>query len=168
MLKIGKIVNTHGIKGEVKVKRITDFEERFAVGNTIYVEKGQNEVEPLTISHHRLHKNMDLLQFESYDNINDIEHIKGSDLYIKKEQLTALNEGEYYYYEIIGCLVETVDGELLGEIDHILAPGANDVWVVKSADRKEILIPYIDDIVKSVDVPAKKVIIDPMEGLLDG
>lgn len=168
MLKIGKIVNTHGIKGEVKVKRITDFEERFAVGNTIYVEKGQDEYDALIISHHRLHKNMDLLQFESYDNINDIEHMKGSVLYIKKEQLTELNEGEYYYYEIIGCMVETLDGELIGEIDHILAPGANDVWVVKTAQGKEILIPYIDHVVKNVDISAKKVIIDPMEGLLDG
>jgi len=168
MLKIGKIVNTHGIKGEVKVKRITDFAERFAVGNNVYDKKGQNEFDPLIISHHRLHKNMDLLQFESYDNINDVEHMKGSVLYIKKDQLTELNEGEYYYYEIIGCIVETAEGELVGEIDHILAPGANDVWVVKSPQGKEILIPYIDDIVKSVDVSAKKVIIDPMEGLLDG
>lgn len=166
MLKIGKIVNTHGIKGEVKIKRITDFAERFAVGNTVYIEI-ENEYKALKIAQHRMHKNMDLVQFEGYDNINDVEGMKTAFLYIKKEQLTSLDEGEYYYYEIIGCTVETHTGEIVGVIDHILAPGANDVWVVKTANRKEILIPYIDSIVKSVDVEAKKVIIEPMEGLLE-
>lgn|SRR5690625_646581 len=166
MFVVGKIINTHGIKGEVKVKRITDFEERFQVGETVYIEIDKEEL-PLTIDGYRKHKNNDLLHFEGYNSINDVEHFKGISLYIKEAQLTELEENEFYYHEIIGCTVETTTGEFIGVIDHILSPGANDVWVVKNEAGKEMLIPYIEQVVKEVHVNDKKVIIELMEGLLD-
>ncbi|WP_182199136.1 ribosome maturation factor RimM [Paraliobacillus salinarum] len=168
LFNVGKIVNTHGIKGEVKVVRITDFEERFEKGNILYlIDKSKSEPIPLTIKHHRQHKQFDLLQFESYDSINDVEPFKECLLTVKEEQLQTLDEGAYYYHEIIGCKVYTLDNELLGEIKEILSPGANDVWVVKCPNKKDLLIPYIDDVVRTVDVKEKKVIIELMEGLLD-
>ncbi|WP_042223791.1 ribosome maturation factor RimM [Oceanobacillus manasiensis] len=167
MYNIGKIVNTHGIRGEVKVVRISDFEERFAVGNQVFVVKDKAEPVALTIAAHRIHKGFDLLQFEDYANINDVEHFKGSYLKISEEQLTELDSDEYYYHEIIGCDVVTASGESLGVIKEILSPGANDVWVVKRPKEKDLLIPYIDDVVKEVSIQDKKVVIEPMEGLLD-
>lgn len=163
---VGKIINTHGICGEVRVIRITDFDDRFDVGNTLYVEYN-NDLIPLTIEGHRKHKQYDLLHFQGYDRIEDVERFKNTYLKINEEQLTELNEGEFYYHEIIGCEMVTTNGKLVGNIDHILSPGANDVWVVKQDDGKELLIPYIKDIVKQVNVEEKKVIIEPMEGLLD-
>ncbi|WP_405102235.1 ribosome maturation factor RimM [Oceanobacillus sp. FSL H7-0719] len=166
MFNIGKIVNTHGIRGEVKVKRISDFEERFTSGEKVYLET-ETELIPLTIAAHRVHKGFDLIQFEEFNNINDVEKYKGMMLQIKETQLTELTEHEFYYYEIIGCEVFTLDGEIVGKVKEILAPGANDVWVVQRKGKKDALIPYIGQVVKEIDVQNKKVRIEPMEGLLD-
>lgn len=167
MFNAGKIVNTHGIRGEVKVLRISDFEERFAVGKQIFLVKENGQSIPLTIDERRTHKGFDLLHFEGYANINDVEPFKGCQLKITENQLTDLNKDEFYYHEIIGCEVYTTAAEKLGEIIEILSPGANDVWVVKQTKGKDLLIPYIKDIVKDVDISGKKVVIEPMEGLLD-
>ncbi|UFU01004.1 ribosome maturation factor RimM [Radiobacillus kanasensis] len=168
LYNVGKIVNTHGIRGEVKVVRITDFEERFEKGETLYwVSSEGGEPIPLTIDGHRIHKQFDLLHFKSYDSINDVERFKNGMLKIEESQLTPLEEGEYYYHQIIGCEVETVEGEFLGKIKEILSPGANDVWVIQRPKQKDLLIPYIEEIVVDINVEEKKVKIDPMEGLLD-
>ncbi|MCT2534500.1 ribosome maturation factor RimM [Aquibacillus koreensis] len=168
LYNVGKIVNTHGIKGEVKVIRITDFEERFQKGQQLFfVGKGSNEVIALTVAAHRKHKNFDLLQFESYNSINEVEPFKEGMLKVHHDQMEPLDEGNYYYHEIIGCKVVTQDGDELGVIKEILAPGANDVWVVKRDNQKDLLVPYIEDIVKSVNVKEKMIVIEPMEGLLE-
>ncbi|MDO6449662.1 ribosome maturation factor RimM [Oceanobacillus profundus] len=166
MFNVGKIVNTHGIRGEVKVLRISDFEERFAPGEKLFVVKDEQSIE-LEITAHRMHKGFDLLQFEGYTNINDVETFKGCKLKISEAQLTELQQDEYYYHEIIGCEVFTTAGENIGKIKEILSPGANDVWVVKQQAGKDILIPYIDDVVTEVDVANKKIVVELMEGLLD-
>lgn len=167
MYNVGFIVNTHGLKGEVKVKQITDFIERFNVGNKVYIEGEDGSYESLQIDSCRQQKQMLILHFKEYNSLETVEWMKGKKLLIKKEQQTPLPEGEYYYHEIIGCTVFSTDGEEIGIIDHILAPGANDVWVAYDQNDKEILIPYIDDVVKEVDVAKKKIIIEVMEGLID-
>jgi 16S rRNA processing protein RimM len=167
MFNVGKVINTHGIRGEVKVLRISDFDDRFQIGGIVYLDKNNGELLKLVIDGHRIHKGYDLLQFEGYHNINDVESFKGFNLKISEEQLTELDENEFYYYEIIGCEVHTTDNQYLGKIKEVLSPGANDVWVVKQPKGKDILIPYIEEVVKSVDIEAKNVMIEPMEGLLD-
>src|SRR5690625_337730 len=167
MFNIGKIVNTHGIHGEVKVVRITDFEERFEPGNTVYAAGKSDPLIQLTIESHRHHKGFDLLRFQNYNTINDIEHLKGLNLKIEESQLTELEENEYYYHEIIGCEVYTVNDEKIGFVKEILSPGANDVWVVKQPQGKDVLIPFIEEIVKEIHIKTQKIIIEPMEGLLD-
>lgn len=167
MFNTGKIINTHGIKGEVKVLRITDFEERFATGNVLYLEKENEQPIALEIAAHRIHKGYDLIQFKGCDAINDVEHFKGGYLKITEQQLTDLDENEFYYHEIIGCEVYTCNDEKVGVISEILSPGANDVWVVKREKEKDVLIPYIEDVVKQVDTSDNKVVIEPMEGLFD-
>ncbi|WP_445488772.1 ribosome maturation factor RimM [Niallia sp. 03133] len=165
---VGKVVNTHGIKGEIRVISRTDFpEERYKVGNPIYFFQSDKAVPmQLTIKSHRVHKNFNLLTFEGYDNVNNIEFMKGGLLKVPESFLGELPENEYYFHEIIGCSVQTVDGEELGVITEILTPGANDVWVIKGKNKKELLIPYIEEVVMKVDVKEKIVIIEPMEGLL--
>ncbi|WP_053219690.1 ribosome maturation factor RimM [Virgibacillus senegalensis] len=167
MFNVGKIVNTHGIKGEVKVLRITDFDERFEIGSRLYWSDGKNSLTALTVDGHRRHKNFDLLHFSGYDSLNDAEPLKNGMLQVKAEQLEPLEEGEFYYHEVIGCEVYTEGGDYLGKIKEILSPGANDVWVVSRKGKKDLLIPYIEEIVKTIDVEQKRVTIEPMEGLLD-
>lgn len=166
-LDIGKIVNTHGLKGEVKVVRITDFDERFKPGNQVFLFLA-NRSDPLelTIENHRQHKQFDMLRFKGLESINDVESFKQGMLKISKTDQHTLEKGSYYYHEIIGCEVKTTSGETIGVISEILAPGANDVWVVKRQGKKDALIPYITQIVEEINVEDQYIIIEPMEGLL--
>ncbi|MFD1018159.1 ribosome maturation factor RimM [Thalassobacillus hwangdonensis] len=167
MFNVGKIVNTHGIRGEVKVLRITDFEERFEPGQCLYLSKEGIAEKELIIETHRQHKGFDLIKFEGHPNINDVEGYKNGMLRIKEDQLTDLEEDEFYYHEIIGCEVKLQDGTVIGDVKEILSPGANDVWVVKRKGEKDALIPYIEDVIKEVDIESGTIIIEPLEGLLD-
>ena len=165
---VGKIVNTQGIKGEVRVISTTDFpEERYKQGNhlSLFLPNSQHPIE-LTVKSHRKHKNFDLLQFEGYENINEVEKFRNGLLKVPESQLTDLEEGEYYFHEIIGCHVFAKDGIEIGEVTEILTPGANDVWVVKGKNGKDHFIPYIEDVVKKVDTKEKIILINPIEGLL--
>jgi len=166
MYTIGTIINTHGIKGEVKINPSTDFNSRFNPGEIVYLPLKDKDLE-LIIKKSRNHKQQLLVQFEGYESIQQVEEWKGNHLYIKASQQKQLKENEYYYHEIIGCEMITTEGMRLGEITSILAPGANDVWVVQDEKEQEYLIPYIADVVKKVDVQNKKVIIELMEGLID-
>src|SRR5699024_5947535 len=105
MFTIGKIINTHVIKGEVKVKQITDFMERFNVGSVIYLIYTNEQIIPLEIASVRTQKDYLLIRFTEYDSINEVDSFKGLMLKIKNEQLTPLNEHEFYCHEIIGCTV---------------------------------------------------------------
>lgn len=167
MFNVGKVVNTHGIHGELKVLRITDFAERFAISEKLYVVTQKAELVELVIDGHRTHKNFDLLHFAGYDSLGDVEQFKHAYLKVFEAQLTVLDENEFYYYEIIDCDVYTDEGDHLGKIKEILSPGANDVWVVERKRGQDVLIPYIADVVTHIDIPAKKIVIAPMEGLLD-
>ncbi|WP_368251218.1 ribosome maturation factor RimM [Enterococcus sp. 2201sp1_2201st1_B8_2201SCRN_220225] len=167
-LNVGKIVNTHGIKGEVRVISQTDFaEERYQKGATLVLFRNGREPLTLTIASHRKHKNFDLLSFEGYPNINDVEAFRDGVLKVSKDNLGTLAENEFYYHEIIGLEVMETEGVVIGKVKEILSPGANDVWVVQRPGQKDALIPYIESVVKVIDVEAGKVIVDIPEGLLD-
>lgn len=166
--KVGKIVNTHGIRGEVRVISTTDFtEERYQVGEKLFLFREGQEMLPLTIASYRRHKNFDLLSFEGYPNINQVEAFRDGILKISEKQLTELNEHEYYYHEIIGLTVIDENDREIGKITEILSPGANDVWVVKRKGQKDALIPYIESVVTDIDLTEGTVHVDLPEGLLD-
>lgn len=166
---VGKIVNTHGILGEVRVLSRTDFpEERFAVGMKLGLFK-KNEKKPImvTIASHRQHKNFELLTFEGYPHINDVAEFKDSYLRIAEHDLTDLEENAYYHHEILGCEVYSTEGDLIGKVTEILETGANDVWEVTPESGKKHYIPYIEDVVKEIDIDEKKIVIEVLEGLLN-
>lgn len=166
--KVGKIVNTHGIRGEVRVISSTDFtEERYRVGEQLFLFRENQETLPLTIASYRRHKNFDLLSFEGYPNINQVEPFRDGILKISEKQMGDLDEHEYYYHEIIGLTVVDEDDKEIGKITEILSPGANDVWVVKRKGQKDALIPYIESVVKDIDLTEGIVHVEIPEGLLD-
>ena len=167
-LKVGKIVNTHSLKGEVKVISSTDFEEqRFEKGAELLITRGNQVVKEVTVESYRTHKNNLLVKFVGIDSIEEAEKLKNLQIKIDSDNIGELEENEFYFHEIIGCEVFDENGKSLGEISEILTPGANDVWVIKSQNGKEILIPYIEDVVKKIDVENKKIDIEVMEGLID-
>lgn len=166
---VGTIVNTHGIKGEVRVIATTDFpESRFAVGSTLYLfQQGQAKPLTLQVASMRKHKQFYLLSFEGKPSINDVEIYKQGTLKVTDNELETgdLQPGEYYYHQIVGLKVVTEDGEELGKIKEILAPGANDVWVVDRPGKDDLLLPKIDQVIKTVDLDAGQVTVELMEGL---
>nr|WGE01399.1 ribosome maturation factor RimM [Bacillus velezensis] len=166
---VGKIVNTHGIKGEVRVISKTDFaEERYKPGNTLYLfAEGAAEPIKVTVSAHRLHKQFHLPQFKEMPSLNEVEHLRNMVIKVPEEDLGELEEDEFYFHEIIGREVVSEDGELIGTVKEILTPGANDVWVVARKGKKDALIPYIASVVKDININEKKIKIHVMEGLID-
>ena len=162
-IKIGKLVNFHGVRGEVKILSDSDFlDERFQAGKTVEIGG-----KVLTIASYRTHKNFHLLKFEGVSNMNDIIHLKGKDVFIEdhSEEL-ALDDNEYHVRDIVGLTVINLDDNTeLGKISDVMFTGANDVWVIDG--EREYLIPYIEQVVKTVDFERGVVEITPLEGLLD-
>lgn len=169
-LNVGRLVGTHGIRGEVRVLADTDFpEHRFASGKQLIL-KHPDHPEPvtLTVEKSRPHKSAWLIKFKEWDNINEAEPFKGGRLVVPKDDLAPLDEeeGEFYFHQIIGCQVETTDGKTVGTVKEILQLPANDVWVVRPKQKgADILVPYIEEIVKEVDVDNRRILIEWMEGL---
>ena len=162
---VGKIVNTHGIRGDVRVMPTTDFvAERFAKGQDLYLQQAGEPLK-LTVESARQQKGFILVKFVGYDNINDVQAFRDHELMVSGKDQQPLEDGQYYYHQIIGLSVKTVDGEELGTIKEILSPGANDVWVVQRDGKKDLLLPVIDDVVKDVDLDAGEVTVELMEGL---
>ncbi|ALM56841.1 ribosome maturation factor RimM [Staphylococcus equorum] len=165
-VEVGKIVNTHGIKGEVKIKSNSDFtDKRFQPGEIVEIARKDKAPLEFKIVSYRMHKGLHMLTFEGINNINDIEYLKGETLLQERDhEEIELGEHEFYYSDIIGCTVFNEDTPI-GRVIEIFETGANDVWVVKG--DKEYLIPYIADVVKEIDVEGRRIQITPMEGLLD-
>lgn len=167
-LKVGKIVNTHSLKGEVKVISSTDFEEeRFKKGSKLLITRGNQLIREVVVQSYRNHKNFLLVKFEGIDSVEEAEKLKNLQIKIDSDEVGELEENEFYFHQIIGCEVFDENDKNLGEIIDILTPGANDVWVIKGENGKEILIPYTEDVVKKIDITSKKVNIEVMEGLID-
>lgn len=167
---VARIVNTFGIKGQLKILMDTDFiEDRFATGNRLYItDQGQKVVE-VTVESIQANKGAYLLKLEGYDDINQVETFKGMTLSITTKDQQELEEDSYYQHQIIGLKVYTQAEEFLGTIIEILQLGSNDVWVVKrhEAKKRDVLLPYIDDVVKTVDLKAGRVTVELLEGLVD-
>lgn len=168
LYNVGKIVNTQGIKGEVRVISRTDFpDKRYKKGSKLLLEQeGKKSIE-LTVASHRKHKTFDILSFENHQSINDVEKYRDGILKVTEDQLGELPENEYYLHQIIGLTVQDEEGSTIGKVTEVLSPGANDVWVIQRSKQKDLLIPYIEDVVLKVDLEQQLVTIHVMEGLLD-
>ena len=166
MLRVGVFANTHGVRGEIKVFPTTDDVTRFKKLKKIYLDKGMEKME-LEIQSVRYFKNMVILKFKGIDNINDIEKYKGKDLLIHREQAVPLKEDEYFICDIIDSKVVAEDGEEVGVLKEVLQTGANDVYVVRTAEGKEVLLPVIDECVLNLNLEEKIVTVRLMPGILD-
>ena len=163
-LRVGVISTTHGIKGEVKVFPTTDDPNRFKELNEIILDTGK-ELLLLEIEGVKFFKQMVILKFKGIDDINEVEKYRGKDLLISRENAVKLEEGEFFIYDLIDSVVVTEEGEDLGTLVEIMTTGANDVYVVKTPDGKELLIPSIKECILDVDVENKKILVHLLNGL---
>ena len=164
-LEIGQIVNSYGIKGFFKVVPFTDDITRFDDLRYIYIEKNK-KLEKKEIEEVKYHKNLVLLKIKGIDDINDTEQYKNCYLKIDRKDAVQLPEDTYFIKDLMGIEVYTKEGELLGNIVDIFPTGSNDVYVVKDELGKQILLPAIGEVIDSVDVEARKIIVKLIPGLI--
>lgn len=172
-ITIGQIINTHGNRGELKIRPITDDASRFEELKTIYAidpanEKKTDRMEdrrPLTIQTVRFHKNMVLITFKEIADMNQAEAVKGYYLQLPESELKPLPEGRYYIYQLEGLKVYEGD-QCYGTLVEVLQPGSNDVYVVRD-DQREILVPALKTVIQKVDLAAGRMDVILPPGLLD-
>ncbi|MDD3227181.1 MAG: ribosome maturation factor RimM [Tissierellia bacterium] len=162
-IKVGKIVNTHGVKGYIKCIPLTDDLERFEELEYVYTEKDNIK---RTIDDVWYQKGMVCLKLKDIDDMDKAELFKDTYISIVEDQLRVLPEDSYYLFDLEGIDVYSNNGDYIGKISEIYQTGANDVYEVKN-NKNSYLIPAIKDVVKSVNVQDKKMIINVIEGLLE-
>ena len=164
-LEVGQIVNTFGIKGELKVAPFTDDINRFDDLKKVYV-KTRRDAKLYNVENVRYHKNMVLLKLQGIENPEQAELLKNAYLEIDREDAIPLEEGQYFIVDLIGLEVYTDEGKILGKVDDIYNTGANDIYVVKDDLGKQILLPGIDEVIKEVNLENEKIIVHLIPGLI--
>lgn len=164
-LEIGQIVNSYGIKGFAKVVPFTDDITRFEKLKTLYVEY-KDRLEEVIIQEVKYHKNLVLLKIKGIDTIEQIEKYRNCYLKINRKDAVKLPEDTYFIVDLIGLEVYDQEENLLGTIIDVFPTGSNDVYVVKNELGKQILLPAIASVIKKVDIPNKKMMVNLIEGLV--
>lgn len=162
---VGEAVRPQGIKGKLKVRLMADIDLLSGVEG-IYLEKGKEPAVCYTVLSAQPHKGAVLLELEGVDTMSKAEELVGSRVYTEMSALQKLPDGEYYWFQIIGLDVLTEDGRALGKVAEIFSAGSNDVYVVRDGP-KEYLIPAIEQVVRTIDISAGRMVIHPMKGLLE-
>jgi 16S rRNA processing protein RimM len=164
-LLVGTIGLPFGIKGQVKLHTVTNRPEHLIRLKTVFL--GDEHV-ATRLRRAAMHKHaVMILTLEGVDDRNAAETLRGTEVYIRQKDAAPLDEDEYFLHDLPGLQVETTAGEVLGTVSEVLETGANDVLVVKRTSGEEALIPMTREVVKSLDIDAKRVIIEPIQGLLD-
>jgi 16S rRNA processing protein RimM len=166
MAVVGWIGRTHGLRGQVVVNPETDFlEDRFQPGAELFVERG-GHVEPLTIASVRFHQQRPIVGFTGVDTIDAAQPLAGLELRVPADRLAALPAGTFYRHDLVGCRVETRAGAAVGTVREVEGTLAGSRLIVAAADG-DVLIPLASEICPVIDPAAKRIVIDPPEGLLE-
>jgi 16S rRNA processing protein RimM len=165
---VGRVSRPHGVRGEVRVEIVTGYPERLAQRAHFYLARPDSDaVQRYPVEGLRFHRGTLLLKLGGCDDRNGADELRGMLVQIPTEEAVPLDEGEYYHFQIIGAAVETESGEALGRVVEVLETGANDVYVVRGP-RGEVLVPAIESVVRALALDAKRVVIRPLPGMLDG
>jgi 16S rRNA processing protein RimM len=165
LIALGQIVNTHALRGELRVRLYNPSSTTLAAGMRVALRRGSVRHD-YVISGLRPHRHLALLTLEGCDSITAAEALVGYEVCICEDDLPAAAPGEIYHFQLIGMEVVTITGEQIGTVEEMMTTGSADICVVRGEDR-EYLIPLIDDVVKTVDREGGRIVIDPLPGLLD-
>ncbi|HZW04240.1 MAG TPA: ribosome maturation factor RimM [Anaerolineaceae bacterium] len=153
-LAVGRLRRPHGIKGEIVMDVMTDFPERLRRGKRVYV--GDNH-QPMTLAGLRQHQNALLVSFRGIDTPEAIGDLRNQYVFILAADLPPLPEGEYYHHELLGMTLVDESGRVLGILEEILETGANDVYLVRTPEGGELLVPAIADVILEVNLDERKI-----------
>lgn len=161
-IKVGKIINTHGIKGELKLQLLTDFPSRFEEEIAFYIGEGGTEVH---IEKSRFHKGVMILAFKEFDSINQVEKYKGEFLFVHKDNRVELPEDTYYIDDLVGFRV-VEEGKEIGILKAIQTDYGNDVYIVKT-NKGDVSIPGVKEFILKVDLDQKEIQVKLIEGMME-
>jgi 16S rRNA processing protein RimM len=165
LIVVGRIARTHGRRGEVILNSESDFpEERFQAGNRLLAQRA-GRVEALVVTSAWFQKGRPVVAFEGVETMNDAEALAGLELRIPAAELAPLPQGVYYHHDLVGCRVETVTGDVVGEVSKVDGGGATSLLVVQTPCGEE-LIPLVDEMCRVIDPGARRIVIAAPDGLL--
>lgn len=150
------MLSAFGLRGEVKVQELTDNDERFAPKSHLFAGKT-----PVTVAASRYAQGFVYLTFEGYPDRTSVEPLRHALLQVPEAELPTLPEGEHYRFELIGIDVVDRTGTALGTLEEIIETGANDVYRIRAADGSDVLLPALDDVIVSIDLATKRMVVDP-------
>lgn len=164
LIAVGQIVNSQGIKGEIKLYPLTNELSRFEKDHVYYIGE---EKEPVHIEKYRVAKNLVILKFKEYHDINDILKFKQKYLYVDEENCRELSENEFYIHDLVGMKVKNIkNNEIIGSLKEVIPSGGNDIYVVQLENGKEAMIPAVKEFIKQIDTQKKEIQIEIIEGIL--
>ncbi len=166
LLLAGEVVRPHGLDGRLKIRSYAQSEKSFLQSGVIFLKPRSGGTRAFTVSSVKPHKNNLLLTLKGLDSLEEAEEYRGAAVFIRRDSLVQEEKDEYFWFDLIGLEVYLDTGKYIGTIHHILPTGSNDVYVVREGET-EVLVPAIHDVVKEIDLDARKMIITEMEGLLD-
>ena len=166
LLQVGIVTSTHGVRGEVKVYPTTDDVKRFKKLKDIILDTGKEKLS-LEIEGVKFFKQMVILKFKGLDNMNDVERFRQKSLYVTRANAVKLRKDEYFIADLIGIKVFDEENKELGVLEDVMVTGANDVYVIKMLDGRELLLPAIKQCILEVDVPEGCMQVHVLEGLLE-
>jgi 16S rRNA processing protein RimM len=166
-LVVGQIAGAHGLRGEIKVKVLTDSPQRFGQLDQVFLGRDDEEPSARTLEGYRMHKSQALLQIEGCRDRAAAQALRGLLVQVPLEEAIPLGEDEYFEHQILGLSVWTVEDVCLGTIEEIIYTGANEVYVVQDSapGQPEVLIPAISDVVLDIDLDAGRLTVSLLEGL---
>jgi 16S rRNA processing protein RimM len=166
-LRVGRISGAHGLHGAIRFRPDNPDSDTLEHVARVFVEPENGAACEYRLSGvQRLNRTTIRLVLEGLDDPDEADALRGSALAVAIVDLPPKAPGEFYHYEAIGCAVTTTDGRHLGVIEEVMATGANDVWVVRDG-AAEVLVPVIEDVVKSIDLSGRLMVIEAVPGLLD-
>ncbi|MFN2544300.1 MAG: ribosome maturation factor RimM [Actinomycetota bacterium] len=162
-IAVGRITHAHGVRGEVSVLVLTEVEERFATGSVLHLAGGR----ALTVTSSRHHHGKLLVSFEELDDRTAAEPLRGEYLFVDPSQVPSPPKDAFWPHQLEGCEIVTEGGRSLGRVEEIVSSPANDIWIARDGER-EILIPALRDVVLSVDIATKRIVVKDIPGLTTG
>lgn len=165
LVAIARVAKPRGLRGELSAVILTDFPKRFEDVGIVTAVLPDGTKETLTLGTHWFQTGRVILKFDGIDRIEDAERFRDADICVHESEAVELSDDEFFDWQLEGCMVETVGGDMIGEVTSLMRTGATEILVVKG--DKEFLIPFAESICIEVDVENRRIVIDPPEGLLE-
>lgn len=166
LVAIAKIVKPRGLRGELVADLLTDFPKRFDGLENVIAVSADGTRSDLKIEDFWFQKDRIVLRFRGFTSVEEAEALRGIEICVPESSAAELGEGEFFDWQLAGCEVETVEGERIGTVREIMRTGGTELLVVEN-EAREFLIPFVQAICTEVDIEAKKIRVDPPEGLLE-